>query len=79
MLCPICGKELPEKARKCDKCGCRPKYLYGRPKMPKWVGLAALALAAAILVGGLVFWLTREKTYEVSLLSSSKDIIGSTQ
>ena len=79
MLCPICGKELPEKARKCDKCGCRPKYLYGRPKLPKWVVPTALALVASILVGGLVFWLTREETYEVSLLSSSKDIIGSTQ
>ena len=80
MLCPICGKELPEKARKCDKCGCRPKYLYGRPKLPKWVAPAAvIALVAAILVGSLVFWLTREETYEVSLLSSSKDIVGSTQ
>ena len=80
MLCPICGKELPEKARKCDKCGCRPKYLYGRPKLPKWVAPAAvIALVAAILVGSLVFWLTREETYEVSLLSSSKDIVGYTQ
>ena len=80
MLCPICGKELPEKARKCDKCGCRPKYLYGRPKMPKWVvPAAALALVVCIVVVCLVFWLTQEEKYEVSLLSSSTDYVSRTQ
>ena len=80
MLCPICGRELPEKARKCDKCGCRPKYIYGRPKLPKWVAPAAvIALVVCSVAVCLVSWLMREETYEVSLLSSSKDIIGYTQ
>ena len=50
MNCPICGREMPEKARKCGNCGCRPKYLYGRPPMPKWVKWAvSVVLGAAIL------------------------------
>ena len=50
MNCPICGRELPKNARKCGNCGCRPKYLYGRAPMPKWVkGVVAAVLSAAIL------------------------------
>lgn len=82
MLCPICGKELPDKARKCDKCGCRPKYLYGRPKRPKWVIPMALALAVAILAGCLLFLQPpeeAEKFYEISLLRSSRDGVTETR
>lgn len=55
MNCPICGRELSEKARKCGNCGCRPKHLYGRPPVPKWVKWAVTAvLGAAILTALMV-------------------------
>lgn len=55
MNCPICGREMPEKAKKCGNCGCRPKYLYGRPPVPKRVKWAVTAvLGAAILTALMV-------------------------
>ncbi|MBE6947758.1 MAG: zinc ribbon domain-containing protein [Ruminococcaceae bacterium] len=66
MNCPICGKELPEKARKCGKCGCRPQYLYGRPPMPKWIIPTAIALVVVILAGSLFFVLRpKEEKYAI--------------
>ena len=60
MNCPICGREMPEKAKKCGNCGCRPKYLYGRPPMPKWVkGVALAVLGAAVLTALLVVIIPR--------------------
>ena len=71
MNCPICGKELSPKARKCDKCGCRPQYLYGRPPMPKWIIPTAIALVVVILAGSLFFVLrpsSKSENYQMSLL-----------
>lgn len=51
MRCPICGKELPDNARKCDKCGCRPRsvrFRRSRPAAPLLYITAALALALCL-------------------------------
>ena len=51
MLCPICGKELPDKAKKCGNCGCRPQHLNGHSKPPKWIFATALALVVVLVAG----------------------------
>ena len=61
MDCPICGIQLPDKARKCPKCGCRPRYLYGYPRPSKWFwfGIAA-AITLILAIGAWLLFLKEQ-------------------
>lgn len=79
MICPICGTQMPKKARKCGKCGCRPKYLYGYPKPPMWIFAVAAVLLLSI-VAGIVFLPSlvpkEEAFYDMSLRLTACSALG---